>query len=207
MSWPTYHDRHWWLGDWQLPGVTRVLKAAGLGVDYTGVDPDVLEHARQRGVYVDAACDALDTNTPLPPPATPEQAEARARAAGYVTAWRDYRAATGWTPRYAQGVLYHPELRYLGIPDSADAVTVIDRKATAKIARTYALQLAAYTLDGLYARQPDGTWQPWTATQRRVVHLKKDGTYGVRDYDDPTDFAVWTAAATVALHAPRYQKG
>src|SRR5262249_3605917 len=45
-----------------VPSVTQLLDDAGLTPDYSVVPPNVLQHARERGIHIDLACDLLDAD-------------------------------------------------------------------------------------------------------------------------------------------------
>ncbi|HKF98926.1 MAG TPA: hypothetical protein VKB20_11750, partial [Steroidobacteraceae bacterium] len=45
----------------RVPSVTELLEAAGVTPDYRKVHPAVLQHARLRGIHVDACCDLDDS--------------------------------------------------------------------------------------------------------------------------------------------------
>jgi hypothetical protein len=47
----------------RVPSVTQRLQAAGLSPDYGGVNPIVLEHARERGIHVEACCQLFSEGT------------------------------------------------------------------------------------------------------------------------------------------------
>src|SRR5215831_8697834 len=155
------------VNDVVVPHVTQILKAAGLGVDYSMIDPRVLENARERGEYVDQCCD-LDDEGVL------ELDGVHPLCVGYVQAWRRFRAERGFTPMLAQPLLYHPEHGYCGRPDTDGLMelqpTVVDRKCVTKVDRAYGLQLAAYTMAGI-RHVADGELLPFLASSEPTVRL------------------------------------
>jgi hypothetical protein len=145
-----------------VPSVTQRLSAAGLGVDYGGVNPVVLEHARERGIHVEACCmlwgeGELDEDS-VHPEATP-----------YLSAYKrwvvDHRVEnTRW-----QVVGFDAECDTAGTADilcEVDGVaSVVDVKAVYQLSRTYRIQLTAYR------RMHEGV------RRRYVLQLKKTGVY------------------------------
>jgi hypothetical protein len=175
-----------------VPSVTQLLDAAGLTPDYSVVPPHVLQHARERGIHIDACCDLLDADDLDWRSVHPE-------ALPYVEAWLAFREHEGYTPLAAQVPLYHPVYGYAGTADSAGLLpggrpTIIERKATARMAPTYALQTAGYGLEGmLYAPAGGGVLRPvpWATPARLGVHLRRDGRYTLAPYEDPDDLTAF----------------
>jgi len=183
----------------RVASVTELLEAAGVSPDYRKVHPAVLQHARKRGIHVDACCD-LDDAENL------DWSSVHPEAVGYVQAWQAFKADYGYEPVMAQPPLYHPGYQYAGTPDSIgmlnDSVAVIERKATARMAASYALQTAGYACDGLHiAPRGGGRLEPvpWDGPVMRVgVHLMPGGRYELVAYDDPGDLAAWLGVVALA---------
>jgi len=175
-----------------VPSVTQLLDDAGLTPDYSVVPPSVLQHARERGIHIDACCDLLDADDLDWRSVHPE-------ALPYVEAWLRFRDYEGFTPVASQVPLYHPTYGYAGTTDVVGVLpgarpTIVERKATAKMASTYALQTAGYALDGLwYAPAGGGVLEPvpWERPVRLGVQLRRDGTYLLVPYDDPEDLSAF----------------
>jgi hypothetical protein len=180
-----------------VPSVTQCLDDAGLTPDYSLIQPQVLAHARHRGIHVDLCCDLLDEDDL-------DWASVDREALGYVEAWARFREDQDYLPRASQVALYHPEHGYAGTLDSVGELAgrwiVVERKATARMAATYALQTAGYALPGLWAAAPDGILHPvpWPALARLGVHLKRDGAYTLVPYDDLDDLGAFLGAVTLA---------
>src|SRR5262249_27764492 len=119
-----------------VPSVTELLEAAGISPDYSKVHPAGLRHARLRGIHVHLCCD-LDDADDL------DWSSVHPEAVGYVQAWRAFKADYGYHPLASQVILYHPTYGYAGTTDSVGDldgyVTIVERKATAKMAASYAL--------------------------------------------------------------------
>jgi hypothetical protein len=175
-----------------VPSVTQLLEDAGLTPDYSLVPPATLQHARERGIHIDACCDLLDADDLDWRSVHPE-------AVPYVEAWLAFREYEGFTPIGSQIPLYHPAYGYAGTTDVVGVLpgarpAIVERKATAKMAATYALQTAGYALDGLWYAPPGGgtlTPVPWERPVRLGVQLLRDGRYRLVPYDDPEDLAAF----------------
>ena len=181
-----------------VPSVTALLEAAGISPDYSRVNATVLQHARRRGLHVDLCADLDDADDLDWSSVDPE-------CVGYVNAWRCFKADTGYQPLASQVIVYHPEWQYAGTTDSVGeldgVVTVVERKATARMAASYALQTAGYAADGLYTAPPGGgRLEPvtWGQPQRLGVHLQRSGKYDLVRYDDPADLSAWLGVVALA---------
>jgi hypothetical protein len=175
-----------------VPSVTQLLDDTGLTPDYSVIPAPVLEHARKRGIHVDQACDLLDAEDldwrSIHPEGLP-----------YVEAWLRFREYEGYTPIASQVPIYHPVYGYAGTADSVGLLpgnrpVIVERKSTAKMAATYALQLAGYAMDGMYYAPPSGgvlSPVPWEYPVRLGVQLKRDGSYVLVPYEDPEDYAAF----------------
>jgi hypothetical protein len=175
-----------------VPSVTQLLDDAGLTPDYATVPPAVLQHARQRGLHVDACCDLLDADDLDWRSVHPE-------ALPYVEAWLGFRDYEGFTPIASQVPLYHPVYGYAGTADVVGVLpgsrpAIVERKTTSKMAATYALQTAGYALDGMLYAPPGGgvlAPVPWERPMRLGVQLRRDGRYTRVPYNDPEDLAAF----------------
>ncbi len=182
-----------------VPSVTQLLDDAGLTPDYSVIPVPVLEHARKRGIHVDLACDLLDANDLDWRSVHPE-------ALPFVEAWIRFREHEGYTPLAGQVPLYHPEYIYCGTPDSVGVLpggrlVVVERKTTARMSQTYALQCAGYALDGMYYAPPGGGVLrpvPWECPARLGVQLRRDGSYVLAPYEDPEDLEAFLGVLTLA---------
>jgi len=182
----------------RVPSVTELLEAAGVSPDYSKVNPAVLQHARQRGIHVDLACDLDDADdldwSSVHPDAVP-----------YIQAWQSFKADYDYRPIASQVILYHPAYHYAGTTDTVGEldgmVTVVERKATARMAASYALQTAGYTAEGLWTCPPGGgrlSPLDWGTPARIGVHLQRNGRYELVPYDDPGDHAAWLGIVALA---------
>jgi len=185
-------DHTYWVDGELKPSVTQLLDAAGMTPDYSVVQPHVLQHARERGIHIDACCDLLDADDLDWRSVDPE-------ALPYVEAWLAFREYEGYTPLAGQVPLYHPVYGYAGTADSVGVLpgarpTIVERKATTRMAPTYALQTAGYGLDGMLYAPPGGgvlAPVPWSAPCRLGVQLLRDGKYRLVPYEDPEDLTAF----------------
>jgi hypothetical protein len=173
----------------QQPSVTQLLEDAGMTPDYTTVPYRVREHARQRGLHVDAACDLLDEGDL-------DFSSVHPDCIGYVDAWARFRDEEGYEPACGQVPLYHP-LGYAGTADSLGRLNgewvVVERKATARMSPLYGLQLAGYSQAPYAAPTGGGPLRPvpWGTPARLGVQLKRDGSYTLVLYEDTEDLAAF----------------
>lgn len=182
-----------------VPSVTQLLDDAGLTPDYSVVAPAVLLHARHRGIHIDACCDLLDQDEL-------DWASVHPEALPYVEAWARFCADADYEPLASQVPLYHPGYTYAGTADSVGMLrgrwAIPERKATTKMAATYALQTAGYGQPGMWMAPPGGGSLepvPWRTPPARLgVQLRRDGTYRVIPYDDAEDLAAFLGV--VALY-------
>lgn len=134
--------RHYFYGDRQLIGVGRVTSAI-MPVDYSGINPAVLENARLRGQFVDEKfCQWLDTGTVTIDAGV--QADWLDRLERLVTWWE----RSGLTCIQTQKVLMDDTKQYVGICDFVvtrnGLPAILDLKNTSKVEPTHRLQLGAY---------------------------------------------------------------
>jgi hypothetical protein len=169
--------------DAPVPSVTQVLSAAGLGPDYSGIAPRILQRAGWRGTEVHQILAYYTREVELPDP-DPYVAPG---LEGYVRAGLDYlrENRSRMTVRYVELSLYSEIHGYAGTADfcgpmcfmSGDPWTLHDWKTTATMdERAVRYQMAAYTVLFKEALDID-------VTRRRAVQLLSDGRFRVYDFD------------------------
>lgn len=180
-------DHSYWLGENRLIGVTEAMQAAGL-TDFSRVDPQVLEHARQRGTAVHAACHYLDDGDLNWATVSPE-------IEPYVRAWERFKADTGVVIVECEKPRYHATLGFAGTPDRVVVLNcakgTIDLK-TYKPDAVTGVQLAGYSFLAF------GPQRAYDTPKRWGIELKDDGKYGLHEYTDRGDEAVFMACLTIA---------
>lgn len=179
-------DHSYYFRGRRLIGVSEAIGAAGLK-SFSRVDPEVLEHARQRGIAVHSACQDLDEGV-LDWGAVSDEAEP------YVRAWEKFKTDTGIVFTEIEKPLYHATYEIAGRPDRIVQLNglrgVVDIK-TYKGDAVTGVQLAAYSL----LRFGPQTYDP---PQRWAVWLKSDGKYVMDRFEDRGDEAVFMACLTIA---------
>jgi hypothetical protein len=193
---PTTHT--YWINGQPVPSVTELLDDCGLTPDYSLVPQPVLQHARQRGIHVDQCIELLDADDLDWRTVHPE-------AMPYLEGWLAFREHEGFTPLANQLPLFHPTWGYAGTADSCGLLpggrpVILERKTTAKMASTVALQVAGYALEGLWYAPPGGgvlSPVPWERPVRLGVQLRRDGTYQLFPYEDPDDYAAFLGAVAL----------
>jgi hypothetical protein len=170
-----------------VPSVTQVLEDVGI-VDYSRIPGETRERALARGSRVHAATAMEDVSgVPLDPFYLLEE------DAGYVEAWRRFRAEKRFRTELVEQQVYNPLRRYAGTLDrtgyfeAAPAVRYVVDLKTGAAEWWVRVQLAAYC-----ATFPD----PRTLT-RLCVELHADGTYRLYPFDGRT----WQADMTTFLYA------
>jgi len=180
-------DHSYWVGEIRLIGVSEAIQAAGLK-DFSKIDPSVFERARQRGTAVHAACHYLDEGDLDWATVSPE-------IEPYVRAWERFKADTGVVLTYIEQPRVHATLWLAGTPDRVvlmnGARGIIDLK-TYKPDRVVDVQLAAYSF---LEFGPQGVIN---VPKRWCVELKDDGKYGLHEFSDRGDEAVFMACLTIA---------
>lgn len=163
--------------------VTHILRMTGLSPSFAGIDPAILEHARQRGEAVHKVCEAIDRGEIEP---WLEHDE----AGPYVLAYRRFLAESGYQVEATEEQVEHVVLGYRGRLDMRGQLhgvrTVIDRKATAQVPASTAIQCAAYALA-----------LPVPCTAIAALHLRRDGTYQLIQYNFEQSRRVWLAALEI----------
>lgn len=168
----------------RVGGVSEILTALGI------VDRRYFkEYALARGTAVHTACEYL-LNKRLDWKTLDERIKPYVEAAAKFLA--DAGADLEDNPLIERPV-WHPALRYAGMPDLVCKVfgvrAVIDWKSGGTGAA--GLATAAYELA---VRTNEKLTKP---LRRMVVQLKPDGTYKKTDLTDANDYPMWTAAASL----------
>ena len=168
------HHRYWYNGE-RVPSVTQLL--AGLD-NFAGVDPEVLEAARIRGIAVHAATQ-LDDEGDL------DMTTVDDIVRPYLYAWRQFRSDTGFTP-YPGGqerIVYHQKYRYAGrldvIGEMGGKRVLIDKKSGEQVPLSAGPQTAAYMEAENVERRPVDYIRA-----RYVVQLRATGEYSLVRYKD-----------------------
>lgn len=139
------------------------------------------EYGRDRGSAVHLACHLDDTDDLIEESVDPA-------IAGYLAAWRKFKAETGCLINESEIPQYNPTFEYCGTPDR-DALlfgklSVIDIK-TGQPEPWHPFQTAAYALFKASPRK------------RYSVQLFEDGKYKLHEHKDRADYDYWRCIVTV----------
>ena len=169
-----------WAGQ-VVPSVTGILRPLS---DYSRINPEVLEIARDRGTRVHLATELDDAGNL-------DEASVTDDVAPYLAAWRKFKADRGVVVLEAEARVYHGAHRYAGTLDRVLGLDdgheyLCDLKATAQIMSAVGPQTAAY--HAAYGVEK---------LRRAVLQLKADGTYRWVELKNPRDWIVFQACLLV----------
>lgn len=174
----------------RLPTVTQVLSPFA---DFSGIRPEVLAHAAERGTRVHQACAAIARGLWTVPP----DDECR----GYVQSFRGWFEQAVDEVVLVEAELVDEALGFKGHPDlicrirGDERPSLIDLKTPATKNRLWRAQLAAYRhLARIHGYDVDRT---------ASLRLKKDGGHPIFDEYDPRESSQDFAAFLSALNAYR----
>jgi hypothetical protein len=171
-------DHKYWKNDLRIPGISEVLKSAGL-ID----DRWFTEHSREKGSGAHAACHFFDEDdlveSSLDPVIIP-----------HVEAWKKFRSETGFKPTIIEKKLYSAVFNFAGTPDRAgilngDEVGVEIK--TGAISFVTGLQLAAQEI---LLAEVEG----FRVKKRFAVQTKNNGTYKLTQFSDVMDRGYFLSA-------------
>jgi hypothetical protein len=171
-----------------VPGVTEILRPL---VDFSGIQPAVLEAKRDLGRRVHLACQ-LDDEHDL------DEASVEADVAPYLAAWRRFLVESGAEVLHNERRVLEPALQYAGTLDNVLRIDgrrwLVDKKTSIATPASAGPQTAAY-LRALGDR---------TVTHRAAVRLRPDGTYRFDPLDGADDWAVFMSCLTVHRFKERH---
>ncbi len=164
-------DHLYWKNDLRIPGISEVMKAAGL-IDARWFT----EHSREKGSAAHKACHFFDEDdldeTTMDPVIAP-----------HVAAWKKFREETGFKPVIIEKSLHSVVYNFAGTPDRAGILNgqeVIVEIKTGGISFLTGLQLAA---QDILLAEAEG----FRAKKRFAVQTKNTGSYKLTQFNDPMD--------------------
>ncbi len=181
-----------------VPGVTKILSNAKM-IDFSMVQPDILERALKFGTAVHKATELQDKENL-------DIENLDISLMPYLEAWCKFKKDTGLTILSIEERVFSPRFRYAGTLDRRILLkrrhTVLDLKAGVDFHPASAVQLEAYK-----EAWNEGKPVKEKIKDRIIVQLCPDGTYKFPNYEyyQKTDFAVFLAALT--LHNWRRKHG
>lgn len=166
----------------EMPGVTSILKAAGLTRSYDG-----FHEAQLRGLHIHLATEYLDLGDL-------DWSTVYPQWVGYVRAYERFKQEVEFKPRLIEWQGYHRALRFAG---TIDREGVMEHDATVSLAQ---LDLKTGAEEPWHRFQTAGYYllRGVTDARRGCVYLQEDGTYRLVWHDDPGDIRVFMAALTIA---------
>lgn len=122
-----------------VPGVTTVLKVAGITQDYSMIKPSVLENKRDLGINIHMATEMDDLGLDVTEP----------DFIPYIEGWRNFKKDTNYQSILAEKPVYSKKYRYAGTIDRYGMVygepAIIDLKTTSIVdMQSVGPQTAAY---------------------------------------------------------------
>lgn len=115
----------------------------------------------------------------------------------YLRGWRRFVGETGFRTLGYEIAFYHPVLHYGGRPDVwgtvGKEIWITDYKS-GPVSRVTGLQLAGYQMLLIACGEIPEKGIP---IRRIGIHLKNDGNYNLKPFDDDNDLNIWTMIISV----------
>lgn len=178
------------VGAQRVPGVTATLAPL---VDYSMIPKAVLERAQQLGTAVHRMTELFDLNDL-------DEEGLSDELLPFLTAWRKFRAETGFVPELIEKRFHHPALRYAGTLDRTGLISgrraLIDIKKMLTLGPVVGVQLAAYA-ELCRVNGHD-------VQDRYGLGLRKDGTYRLVPFTDKGDWPVFLSLLTLRNYKDKH---
>jgi hypothetical protein len=166
-----------------VPSVTTILSPL---IDYSMVNPEVLERGRQLGSAVHRMTELHDLDDLDESSLSPDMKK-------YLIGWKKFREDTGFVPDTIEKRMFHPKHHYCGTSDRTGVIrgqkAVIDIKKMMSLGAVIGVQLAAY--QAMHNLEDAGI------THRYALGLRPDGTYRLQQFNNPSDFAVFLSLLNI----------
>lgn len=188
-----------------VPSVTSILKVLG---GYEGIPQHILDKAAARGSAIHKATEFYDNDTL-------DWTSLDDELIDYVNAWGNFREDTGAEIIEIEQRTYHPALKVAGTPDRVlvlkkrlkglgpvGRLTLADIKSSWQMMPATGPQTAAYT----EFRNAHVKAASDKVKDRLGVQLKRDGTYEVHHYNDPSDWNTFVSCLNVTRWKEKYRK-
>jgi hypothetical protein len=195
-------DRESHTYQWNGQAVVNVTRVTDSLDSYFGVPANVLERKADIGDAVHYACELFDQGE-LDTDSLPEEIR------GYVTAWIDLRATTGFVPSHVEQRVFSRRYKFAGTLDRVGYFSALKRvkpgdlclldiKTTATLMPAAGPQTAAYAgafeeMNGIKIKR------------RYVAQLKPDGTWRLEEHEDITDFSVFLSGLSIYAWRQRHK--
>lgn len=182
-------NHEYFLGDSQLPGVTSILKSAGI------INTQFYTVAgRDRGTLIHESCEHLDRYEI-------DLNDLDEEIRPFVQAYKNFKEDTGFAPTMIESPIYHSKLMYAGCLDRVGILNgknvLIDLKSGVS-PKWASLQLIAYKMacEDMFP----SLFNEQNLLSRLVLQLKSSGSYKLVEFssdDDERDWAVFKSACSV----------
>lgn len=175
-----------------VPHVTQICGFLG---GYAGIPSSVLEAARERGEAVHYATELYDRGQL-------DEASVPPEVAGYLDAWKLFRAQTGFTPRAIEERVRDHAFGFAGTLDRTGFFANLKKMPPNKeclidIKATYTVLPQVRVQTALYAHAYSGGAPGSHLMPRFAVQLRADGDYRLHRFTDRSDLSVGLAALTL----------
>jgi hypothetical protein len=185
---PTEHT--YTVGTQHVPGVTATLAPL---VDFSMVPKAVLQRAQQLGTAVHRMTELYDQDDL-------DESDLSDELLPFLTAWRKFRAETGFVPELIEQRYHHPALRFAGTLDRTGIIgrnrAVIDIKKMLTLGPVVGVQLAAYAELCRVNGHP--------VVDRYGLGLRKDGTYRLVPFTDKGDWPTFLSLLTLRNYKDKH---
>jgi len=179
-----YHS--YFLGKQFLPGVSSILKAAGL-VSFEGIPEEILVRARDFGLACHKVCELSDLDTL-------DMATVDEPVIPYLTAWQKFKIDNAVEIEDIELPVFSEKWQYAGKLDRVVIMggkrILLDIKSSASIYPSMAIQLKGYEI----------AYNEMTGIKiqgRAIIQLLKTGAYNVCSCKDESDEQVFLAAIQI----------
>lgn len=187
----------------RVPSVTQLLEPL---INYEGVPTGVLEYAANRGTAVHLATEFWDDGDLDEESIDPE-------ILPYVQAWQRFRDESGFVVWRSEVRVYSQRHKFAGTFDCLGVLNgrlaIVEKKTTALLAPATAVQVSAY-----FRAYNEDKPRDEQAKRCYSVHLRRDGTYRLDEWDAETHWGMFLAlrypehpdsAATLAAWKAKFQ--
>lgn len=174
------NEHRYFLDGVEIPGVTTIIKTAGLSQFWGG-----FTQAQLRGLHVHEACEYLDLHDL-------DWGSVYPQWVGYVRSYERFKQETGFEPELIEYQTYHPIYRF---------ATTIDRRGRLRN-ESVILDLKTGAEEDWHKWQTAGQQicggDAWSNDRRGDIYLHEDGSTATLEWhDDPNDLKVFMAALTI----------
>lgn len=176
-------QHHYYFDGVRIPSVTQLL--APVSFDYDSVPSGILQHAAERGTAVHLATEFYDDGDLDEDSIDPE-------ILPYVEAWRLFRRESGFVVFRSEVRVHSARHGFAGTFDCLGVLNkqlaIVEKKTTAQLHPSTAIQVSAYM-----RAFNEGKPREEQAKRCYSVHLRRDGTYRLDEWDSDTHWGAFLA--------------